>query len=356
MTAANFILDIGFVDSRCGATTTSLSFANLDSSADECGALFQAGTTNAITHLGFKVATKVGTPPTYKIALEGDSSGLPDGTIKGGGSPASATFDPSGWADDSVNWIALDNSYTPSSPDELLWIVVSYDSGTINSSNRLLIWHATNSNNLFFDDDGLGFAATTANNWSSASKLSSSLFGVRTASERFGYLTTNANVIADTQNITTNGHRKVAKYTPPITFTVDAISVMCDPDSAGNNIIGIWNSSGTLLQGETFSTNSTTNTTDGRYTVRLPATQELTAGTAYYIGIERVTGSFGLEVCDLAEADDRLMGMAGTAVSLSEWNGSTWTDTTTKVPYNIGLHVVDVASGGGGSVIVIEDD
>src|SRR5262245_6559267 len=80
-----------------------------------------------ISRLGFRYGTRTGTPPTYRISLQGvDGSGLPDGTIKGGGSPASATFTPP--ADTSWNstwqWINLSNTYTTANRGEKLATVI----------------------------------------------------------------------------------------------------------------------------------------------------------------------------------------------------------------------------------------
>jgi hypothetical protein len=84
------------------------------------------------------VGVKTGTTPNYKISLQGvNSSGNPDGTIKGGGSPASKVFSPSGlsWADGSWNWLTLDNTYVCTQGEDLA-IVIAYDSGTIDGSNN----------------------------------------------------------------------------------------------------------------------------------------------------------------------------------------------------------------------------
>jgi hypothetical protein len=89
-----------------------------------------------ITHLGFRYHLRTGTPPTYKISLQGrDASGNPDGTLKGGGNP---TFTPPAdttW-DGTFRWISLGaNTYTPARGEKLC-IVVEYSSGTIDGSNR----------------------------------------------------------------------------------------------------------------------------------------------------------------------------------------------------------------------------
>jgi hypothetical protein len=122
----------------------SVSFTNftINSSAGTADIVvwcFQADTTDAITDLGFRYGARTGTPPTYRISLQGAStSGIgPDGTVLGGGSPASQTFTPP--ADTSINglwqWKTLANSYTPTR-GQFLCSVIEYSSGTIDGSNN----------------------------------------------------------------------------------------------------------------------------------------------------------------------------------------------------------------------------
>lgn len=118
---------------------------NLSASNIALEYVFQALSTDPITHLGIYCAAIVGTTPTYKVSIQGvntagTATAFPDGTIKGGGSPASKTVNPSslGWGANSFNWVALDNSYTPSY-GELLSYVIIYDSGTVNASNYLRV-------------------------------------------------------------------------------------------------------------------------------------------------------------------------------------------------------------------------
>lgn len=105
--------------------------------SDSIEFIFQAQAAATISRLGFRYTLRTGTPPTYKISLEGvDGSGRADGTIKGGGTPASATFTPP--ADTSWNstwqWINLDNSFVVARGDELA-VRITWSSGTINGSN-----------------------------------------------------------------------------------------------------------------------------------------------------------------------------------------------------------------------------
>ncbi len=110
----------------------------LNQTTDKLEVVFQAPAAIAITRLGFNYGARTGTPPTYKISLQGvDASGNPDGTIKGGGSPASTTFTPpasSAW-NTTWRWHTLDNAFTCARGDMLAW-VIEYSSGTVDGSNN----------------------------------------------------------------------------------------------------------------------------------------------------------------------------------------------------------------------------
>lgn len=115
-------------------------FANftLDQATDALEVIFQAAEAVTISRLGFRYGVRTGTPPTFQISLQGvDGSGFPDGVIKGGGSPASATFTPPASAawDSTWQWITLANSYV-STRGELLSMVIARSSGTIDGSNN----------------------------------------------------------------------------------------------------------------------------------------------------------------------------------------------------------------------------
>jgi hypothetical protein len=122
-------------------STPTLTNFTLNGSTDQLEIIFElppGAASFSITRLGIRLATITGTTPTYKISLQGmDASGNPDGTIKGGGTPASKIFSPSGlgWAAGTFNWLTLDNAYS-GSPGEKLALVVAYDSGTVDGSNN----------------------------------------------------------------------------------------------------------------------------------------------------------------------------------------------------------------------------
>jgi hypothetical protein len=117
-----------------GALPVGITFA-LNSSTDAIEFIFYAEDAVVISKLGFQLQAITGTSPVYKISLQGvTTSGRADGTIKGGGTPASKTFTPVG----APTWmrVTLDNTYT-CVRGELLAIVLEYSSGTIDGSNNI---------------------------------------------------------------------------------------------------------------------------------------------------------------------------------------------------------------------------
>lgn len=109
-----------------------------DATTDQIEYIFQVPEDLTCTQLGVRLGNITGTTPTYKISLQGvDASGNPNGTILGGGSPASKTFSPSslGWSAGTWNWLTLDNSIALTR-GSFYAIVIAYDSGTVDASNN----------------------------------------------------------------------------------------------------------------------------------------------------------------------------------------------------------------------------
>jgi hypothetical protein len=106
----------------------------IDAANKQLEVVFQAENRDPIRRLGFLYGLRTGTPPLHKIQLQGVdlTTGNPDGTIKGGGTPASGNFTPP--ADTTWNntwrWVTLDNPYTPANRGEYLSWVITYVSDT----------------------------------------------------------------------------------------------------------------------------------------------------------------------------------------------------------------------------------
>lgn len=120
------------------STPPAINAFTLDQTTDAAEWIDQhRGPGDTITHIGFRYSLRTGTPPTFKISFQGvGTTGNPNGTILGGGTPASATFTPPADAtwDGTWQWIQLDNSIALTR-GQVISIVIAYSSGTINGSN-----------------------------------------------------------------------------------------------------------------------------------------------------------------------------------------------------------------------------
>lgn len=317
------------------------------------GFIFQANSTDAITHIGRRYGARTGTPPTYIASLQGvTAGGLPDGSILGGGSPASVTFTPP--ADTSINgtwvWYTLANSYTPTL-GQMLAMCWEYSSGTIDGSNNSSFTRSLGSMQNGAATNGNPYSCTkTGGTWA---KTGVTTFGYRTANGRYGFIGTGAYAT----NIATSGQRSAMFFTIPSTWctTYKVAGVQCahrNGAAAGTYKLAIWDSAGSVVQTaltidtDTFVANSSDQCSEFNFDSS-PAT--LTAGTEYYIGFESVSSSsIGMRGIQLAEAADRSAFPNGVNRGFASWNGSAWTKDSTVMPV-CSLILSDISFTGGGS-------
>ena len=144
------------------AAAPTLTSVTLDESGDtvEGFIAMPPGTLSAITHIGCRTGALTGTPPNYKVSVQGVSNGRADGTIKQGSSTeCSVSFAP-GVAND-WDWksVAGTGQYTPTSGEKLA-IVIKYDSGTIDGSNNAAFISALNLGTNFGFPFSVSFNAT----------------------------------------------------------------------------------------------------------------------------------------------------------------------------------------------------
>lgn len=335
-------------------TATGIGFSNfsLDASTDKVGAIFAPETEDAITHVGYRLDSVTGTVTNlYKIGLQGiDASGLPDGTYKGGGTPASATITPSGT--NAWRWVALDNSYTPSMPEVLALVLEYSGSGTINGSNFASVTQSISSVARY--DFPCSLSSTGL--WAKLAGVPP-CFGYRTANGRFGHIIQSET----TRTAGTNGHRVAMKFTVPSgcadTFKISAAKIFFAAATGGSIILGLWDTAGTAIQSATYDSDVPASAA-GRW-VRLPfdpsTVTALTAGTSYYLGLERSGANLDLSTAVMAEADDLQAWPGGTSWIAGTWNGSAWTDIATERPFMqpVVSDITEPAGGGGGIIGVI---
>jgi hypothetical protein len=364
MTAANgFILPLMPRGWGSAGTGTFTAFSTvLDATTDKNAFIFQAEDAITITRLGVRLNAKTGTSPTYSINIQGvNTSGMPDGTIKGGGSPASATFTATSWTAGTFNWVTLTNSYT-CARGELLAIVVEYSSGTINTSNFITLT-AT----VLFGDANNSFPSgrNSTGSWTTQTAGGRLIFGYGSSSRAYGNPLQNATTQAYNSGSTSpTGDEYAARFIIPTWFCstykirgllmqttfVAAQDMTWDLKEASSSSYGTALQSVTLdgdLAGPSPSNDSAIIIFDET------TLSTLTAGTAYRLAQRPAsTGSTNVYYIEVASsADFQAMAPFGDEqVYLEKTNdGGSWTAVTNQRPLmSLILDDVTPPSGGGG--------
>lgn len=112
----------------------------LDGNTDEIHHVMYAREAATVTSVCFYYSLRTGTPPTYKVGIEGvsTSTGNANGTYKTGTGECSATFTPPASAawDDTWQCQTLTGTTCSVTRGEPIAITIKYSSGTINASNK----------------------------------------------------------------------------------------------------------------------------------------------------------------------------------------------------------------------------
>lgn len=348
-------------------------FIQLDSATKAVEWIFQAEEAITITRLAVKYGSSSGTSPTYRVSLQGvNGSGNPDGTIKGGGSPASKTFSPSGlgWATNSVFWITLDNSYA-CARGEYLAMVLDYSSGTIGGLNSSSFHSAISSPKTHFPYTIHNDTGTRTN------PNGMPYFGYGSSTRKYGC------VVRDSGNevafdLNSSPDERGLKFTIPAgwcdTYTLAGLRWMVGSGlvAGGSTIITLYSGTDTTAANSTGAVTETTvqQTVTWDHDFSLKAPQDgvatilfdesslvtLYAGATYRIVLTpQGTQDTSIWQFQLPSADDgdTLEGQQD-FVGTSRVNAGNWTDTATD-RYLMKLLLSDITepSGGGGNLIVM---
>jgi hypothetical protein len=332
--------------------TGSISSTNftLDASGDRAAIVFVADETMTATAILLRLGTITGTTPTYRVAIQGvDGSGNPDGSELSG---SATTFSPSslGWSANTNRWLTISGASITAGSRYA--IVITYDSGTISGANNASFGMVQTA--AYWLNSNLPYYLTD-NSVGSYTKASGGTawpyYGLRDSSSTFGGVLWSS---IGSQAILSDGNRVCQKITWPttwgqsITLYKMTVAAMTAP-AGGSMIFGVWNAAGTAISSVTMDSDQTAGTASGRsFTASFTAPAVLTAGTTYYIGVERLGVNLGPRSFDHVDARDLESYSFGASSCLSTWNGSAWTDTTTSVlPMELHLSDITVASGGG---------
>lgn len=336
-----------------------VSFFNfsVDSSTDKIEFIFSAAASDTITQLGVRIGSRTGTPPTYRISLQGVSltTGRADGTIKASGN-ANATFTPP--ADTTWNgtfqWFTLTGSYA-CTRGELLSIVVDYSSGTIDASNFTSFTADGNFNNNYFVFPFFW----TVNSGSASSNTREGIYGYKSATRSY-HIPINASTVTVFSSTSTPNEYALRFLLPGsgTTYTVAGVEVAIDSPDSGNAELTLYGSDGTtVLQSFTMDKDANLNHPVSAYRAYFAngTLATLTAGVAYRIGFRALANpaGIGLPVVSVPAAGDMTAFPGGEDWFLSTRTYSTgsesWTDTTTSRPL-MGLILGDITEPSGGGI------
>lgn len=344
--------------------TPAFSNHTVDASTEGVAFNFQALDANAITHVGFRYGARTGSGAiSYILGLETPSvtTGFPDGTYLGGGSPASGVFTPAtdSSIDDTWQWVALDNAYTPTRGQRMC-ITLRYNAGVTASEYSTITTLATNLVGSTLQSFPYALR-NTAGTW--ATGAGSYVFGVRTASTRYGTILES---FYNTRSASTVGHRQALEFVVPsgvtTSFTVRGMRFSGSIASAASKapVFGLWDSGG-VIQNVTLDSDVVVSAANGYriYEVYFDETSltALTPGTTYYCGLQVADAANGGVLINgivVDGADDLLAHPGGTAWRLATFDGSSWTsDTTTRPMAELILGDMTATGGGGGAAMLI---
>jgi hypothetical protein len=316
------------------APTVSGTNGVLNANPSQVEFIFHMREAATITGLGINYVSRTGTPPTYKISLQGvtTSTGRADGTIKlNEGNEVSATFTPpatTAW-NGSFRWfdLAAGHEYS-ASRGELLALVVAYSSGTVNASNCSSLNIATDVSGRYstpYVVDTTGTKVTTL-----------PVFAVRSSTATYG----NPMVSVYLTSISSGTEHAMAFSLPASacsTYKVIGVEAFTAAMPTGKSVIAQLYTGTTADQQVTLYSDTMYALSANYVTVRAWFTTDpvvRTCGTTYYAGFAPQE----------AGANFRLVGMvAGAAADLSAYPGGTnwylatrsggaWTAVTTTRP------------------------
>jgi hypothetical protein len=322
---------------------TAVNLSNAGHSVYGWATLLRAHEAATITHLGFRYEQRVGTPPTYRISMQGVSTSAtaPDGTVLGGGSPASATFTPP--ADSTWNatwqWVALSNSYALTR-GQLFAIVVEHSSGTINGSNF------SQFNGSFTNVDltcfPVVYTASAAGPATWTTNITGiPLIGYKSASAVYGFPIQTLGAVNYSVNSTPDEY--ALAFVVPATwfaaYTVMGVRAQIQMPPAGKTVKAILYSGTTVLQEVTLDTDNVRGTGNSGCIVELYFTDTtlatLTPGDTYRLAFQPqdTSTNINLPTLNVATAAEHAAWPGGTQCWLStRTDAGAWSDDTTKRP------------------------
>lgn len=329
----------------------------IDASGKRVAYVFQADADDTVTHLGFRYGARAATPPTYRISLQSlDTSGQPDGTVLGGGSPASATFTPpasTAW-DGTWQWVALANSIAVTR-GTFYAIVIDYSSGTVDGTNNSSFTLAMTGNNFPMHPYGATY------NGSAWTKTANPNYGYKSASRTYGFPgKTMSNLILNSGDTPDEWG---LKFTLPAGYgdTYKVIGVFGQFRFATTGLsfdIKLYNNADTVLQDITIDGDFQASAGGGlsSFWFNESALTALSYGDTYRITIIPASASdnyyaYYIEADSSVEAEAFPFGNGNMLQWTERTNAGAWTDRPERRPI-FGMVLADITepTGGGGHI------
>jgi hypothetical protein len=317
----------------------------LDATSDEYAIAFRVQKAMTVDQLAITVDAVTGSP-TYQVSIQGvnAANGDPDGTIKGGGSPASTQWAPTATG---LQWITLDNSHTVSSGDSICIVIEDGTSGTNPDGSNYIdmgamsvqIARATIPYEMTSTDTGATWTPVVQTLPAIAFRNSGTTNDVQ------GYPVELFNVLAPTLYATASGEISAAKFKLPASFgkrvKVGGVYLK-QAYFTGDHEVGIWDASGTLVGSSSFDKDIASGSS-GDITSNF-ASVWIDTNTTYYAGIKLTSaGAASIYTHDCVTADNTsaVQGYPDGGVVSSQFKASTWSDNTGEVPTEVALLVTE---------------
>lgn len=325
----------------------------------------------AITSVCFRYGLRTGTPVQHKISLQGvDISGLPNGTIKGAGSPAAGAFTPpatTAW-DLTLQCVTLSNSYTPSRGELLVAVIEPCPDATAPCSGAASPTAGNNSsftpavNAMTDSTPGIPYNVykTDGAAWAKQSGTSTPVLGLVTASRTVGYPLQAWTQTATYNTGTEYGMTCQFPEAYGSTFKIRGVRYAGRTPAAGSDVIirlyqGGGASDTTVLQDATYDSDAVSaaagNSRYHEYYFDEATLSTLTWGAAYRIAVTTSGAAANLNL-NYIEVDNATRFTAypgGSSCALTTRSGGSWTDTTTQRPMiDVIIEETTKPSGGGG--------
>lgn len=333
----------------------------LDATTDKVEWIVQAEQAATITTIAFRYGARTGTPPTYRVVLQGvDGSGNSDGTDLGGGSPTAVSFTPPADAtwDGTTRTVTLTNAIAVTR-GQFFAIVIEYVSGTVDGSNNSSITtDITSGANTFpYVIQNNAGSRTRRANWPVIAWLSASkCFGL----PLFGQ--TSSGLI---HTGTTPDEVGMLFNLPAgwgATYKIAAVIGMFRFQTAGQTVrMTLYDTDGTTVLQQVDIDSDYTRTTGASSPLQRYAFDEATLSTLNFgstyrftVSVTAASGGIQLYYYDVPSSTYLTAFPFGSnAYWTQRTDAGAWTDTNTRLPL-IGLVFEDITepSGGGGIAVL----